>query len=180
MLGVAEQFAGSSGFMLKTWLITDLPFLRRSRTSCLILFGFSGSRRRWLRQFEDNLPPPENNQQPSALWADCNETGIYFLLPPPVAALRHDWAYVELFTAPAAQGEGRKKNTKSNRQPAVYYQLGCGGDAVRPETETGPDTETARNRREKSTSCCRRVSERRRRGGTEGCVALMRFKYVFL
>lgn len=108
-------------------------------TGCFILLDFSGSRCLCLRRFEDNLPPAENNQQPSASWADCNETGIYFLFPPSVAALRHDWAYVELFTAPAVEGEEKKQKqpTTCGLLPAGM-RLEGGGDAVRLETEEVP------------------------------------------
>lgn len=79
-------------------------------TRYFILFDFSGSRCRCLRRLVDNLPAAEYNQQPSAWRPDCNETGIYFLFPPAVAPVRHDWACAELFTAPVVEGQEKNNN----------------------------------------------------------------------
>lgn len=125
--------------MLKTWLIKDLPFAAHAR-GVLFYLTFLAHGAGDLRRFEDNLPPLENNQQPSASRAHCNETWIYFLFPPAVAALRHDWAYVELFTAPAVEGEekkNKKQPTTCGLLPAGMWLEG-GGDAVRLETEQVP------------------------------------------
>lgn len=160
--------------MLKTWLIKDLPFAAHAQ-GVLFYLTFLAHGAGDLRRFEDNLPPLENNQQPSASRAHCNETWIYFLFPPAVAALRHDWAYVELFTALAVEGEEKQKTTNNLRfitsWDVVRRRRRCraAGDG------TGPNMETVRNPLPVVSENLREAAEK-----LAGFVWFMQFKYVFL